>query len=389
MIKQQEFSRRRQRLMQEVGEGALIIVAAAPHKLRNGDTFYPYRQDSDFLYLTGFCEPEALLVLRPGQAGARQVLFLREPNPERERLDGKPPGPAGGRTPLDGDHAFPHRGPDGLLPAMLEYRRRVYHLVGKHADMDARLLGWLKQLDDRQPEIVPLEPVLHEQRLIKSHDEIRCMRRAAKISAAAITRAMQTCRPGMTEAGLTAELVHEYTRNGCPPAYLPIVAGGQNACILHYVDNNQPLPGDGLVLIDAGCEHLGYAADISRTFPVNGRFSAPQLALYHIVLEAHRAAIEHVRAGRPLAAIHDAATRILTRGLIDRGLLDGSLDENLENGRYLRFNIHKTGHWRGLDTHDVGDYRIEGQSRVLEKNMVVTVEPGLYIDDGEDRKSVG
>lgn len=384
MIKQQEFLRRRQRLMQEVGEDALVIVAAAPHKLRNGDTFYPYRQDSDFLYLTGFCEPEALLVLRPGHAGARQVLFLRERNPERERWDGKRLGLSGARSQLEMDDAFPIGDLGDILPAMLEDCRRVYHLVGKHADMDARLLGWLKQLDDRQPEIVPLEPVLHEQRLIKSHDEIRCMRRAAKVSAAAITRAMRACRPGMTEAGLTAELVHEYTRNGCPPAYLPIVAGGQNACILHYVDNNQPLPGDGLVLIDAGCEHLGYAADISRTFPVNGRFSAPQLALYNIVLEAQRAAIEHVRAGQPFEAFHDAATRILTRGLIDLGLLDGSLDENLENGRYRRFYMHKTGHWLGLDTHDVGDYRIEGQSRVLEKNMVVTVEPGLYIDDGDD-----
>ncbi len=210
------------------------------------------------------------------------------------------------------------------------------------------------------------------------------MRRAAKVSAEAMRRAMITCAPGLSESDLLAELEYHYTRSGCEPAYLPIVAGGANACVLHYIDNTQPLPDDGLMLIDAGCEFHGYAADISRSFPVNGRFSGPQRDLYEIVLAAQRSAIDQIRPGRPFEAFHQAAVETLTRGLIDLGLLTGSLDENLERHHYRRFYMHKTGHWLGLDVHDVGDYRIDEQSRVLEKNMVTTVEPGLYIDGGDD-----
>ena len=232
--------------------------------------------------------------------------------------------------------------------------------------------------------MVSLEHLLHEQRLIKSRDERRAMARAARISSNAMTRAMQACRPGVNEAELTAELFHEFQRNGCPPAYLPIVAGGANALVLHYIANDKPLPDNGLVLIDAGCEFEGYAADISRTFPVNGRFSGPQREVYDIVLAAQAAAIDQVRPGCPFEAFHDAAVRTLTEGMIDLGLLSGNVEDNIEHGNYRRFYMHKTGHWLGLDVHDVGEYRIDEQSRVLEKNMVLTVEPGLYIGDEDD-----
>ncbi|MEE4329453.1 MAG: aminopeptidase P N-terminal domain-containing protein, partial [Wenzhouxiangella sp.] len=351
---------------------------------------FPFRQDSDFLYLTGFNEPQAVLALLPGREAGEQILFCRERDPERERWDGPRLGLDGAREALGMDDAFPIDDLDEILPGLMEGCQRVFHLVGKDPTFDQRVITWRNRLralhkGERGPgELVSLEPLLHEQRLIKSHDEIRCMRRAAKISARAQFRAMQVCRPGRTEAELTAELLHEYQRNGCPPAYMPIVAGGANALILHYIANDQPLPDDGLVLIDAGCESDGYAADISRTFPVSGRFSAAQRDVYDIVLAAQAAAIDQVRPGRPFQAYHEAAVEVLTRGLIDLGLLEGTVEDNIEQASYRRFYMHKTGHWLGLDVHDVGDYRIEGESRVLEKNMVVTVEPGLYIGAEDD-----
>ncbi len=390
MIKPDEFIRRRQNLMTSAGEHTLIVLPSAGEKLRNGDSHFPFRQDSDFLYLTGFSEPEAVLVLLPGREQGQQLLFCRERNPDRERWDGPRLGLDGAREQLGMDDAFPIQDLDEILPGLMEGCHRIYHLVGKDAAFDQRLIGWRNRLRTenkgaRGPgEIVSLEHLLHEQRLIKSRDEIRCMKKAARISAAAMTRAMQTCRPGMNEAEIHAELLHEYHRNGCPPAYLPIVAGGANALVLHYIENDQPLPDDGLLLIDAGCEYRGYAADISRTFPVNGRFSPAQRQVYDIVLAAQTEAIDQVRIGRPFEAYHNAAVKVLTRGLIDLGLLKGSLDENLESESYRRFYMHKTGHWLGLDVHDVGDYRIDDQSRVLEKNMLVTVEPGLYIGAADD-----
>jgi len=390
MIRPEEFSRRRQRLMAEVGEHSMVVLAAAPERPRNGDTFYPYRQDSDFLYLTGFNEPEAMLVLLPGREAGEQILFCRERDPDRERWDGPRLGLDGAREQLGFDDAFPITDLDDILPGLMEGCSRLHHLVGKDAGLDQRIIGWRNRLraeskGEKGPgEIVSLEHLLHEQRLIKSRDERRCMARAARISADAMTRAMQVCKRGMNEAELTAELFHEYQRHGCPPAYLPIVAGGTNALVLHYIANNQPLPDDGLVLIDAGCEFEGYAADISRTFPVNGRFSAPQREIYNIVLAAQYAAIDEVRPGRPFQAFHDAAVRVLVEGLVELGLLPGDVDTNIEQGLFRRFYMHKTGHWLGLDVHDVGDYRIDEQSRVLEKNMVLTVEPGLYIGDDDD-----
>jgi len=390
MIRNEEFSRRRQRLMAEVGGHSMVVLGAAPERPRNGDTFHPYRQDSDFLYLTGLDEPEAILVLLPGRESGEQILFCRERNPDRERWDGPRLGLDGAREQLGFDDAFPITDLDDILPGLMEGCTRLYHLVGKDAGLDQQIISWRNRLraesrSQKGPgEIVSLEHLLHEQRLIKSRDERRCMKKAARISADAMTRAMQVCAPGMNEAELTAELFHEYQRNGCPPAYLPIVAGGANALVLHYIANNQPLPDDGLVLIDAGCEFQGYAADISRTFPVNGCFTGPQRELYDIVLAAQHAAIDQVRPGRPFEAFHDAAVRVLVAGLVEIGLLSGSVDDNISEGHYRRFYMHKTGHWLGLDVHDVGEYRIDEESRVLEKNMVLTVEPGLYIGDDDD-----
>jgi len=384
------LARRRRHLMDLAEPDSIIIVSAAAEQLRNGDTMFAFRQDSDFLYLTGFNEPDAVLVLIPGRDAGEQILFCRERDPDRERWDGPRLGLDGAREQLDLDDAFPISDLDEILPGLMEDRDHIYHSVGRDPAFDRQVIGWRNQLrklkrNARGPEeFIALDHVLHELRLLKSSEEIRAMRRAAKISAAAHRRAMQVCRPGLGEPDLTAELMHEFTRNGCPPAYLPIVAGGRNALVLHYVANDQPLPDDGLVLIDAGCEYDGYAADISRTFPVAGRFTPAQRKIHDLVLAAQRAAIDKARPGNAFDDIHEAACRVLTEGLIELGLLSGTLAENLEQENYKRFYMHKTGHWLGLDVHDVGDYRIEGHSRMLEKNMVTTVEPALYIGDDED-----
>ena len=382
--------RRRRHLMDLAESGSILIVPSARECLRNGDAHYPFRQDSDFLYLTGFNEPDAVLVLVPGRDGGEQILFLRERDPERERWDGPRLGLDGAREQLGVDDAFPIGDLDEILPGLMENRDHIYHSVGRDPDFDRQVIGWRNQLRSQKrnvhapEEFIGLDHLLHELRLFKSAEELKKMRRAAKISAAAHVRAMRACRPGGTEAELTAELMYEFTRHGCPPAYSPIVAGGRNALVLHYVANNQALPDDGLVLIDAGCEVDGYAADISRTFPVSGRYTPAQRQIHDLVLAAQRAAIDSVRPGRIYDDIHNTACRVLTEGLIDLGLLKGSLDENLERGGYRRFYMPKTGHWPGLDVHDVGDYRIDDHSRLLEKNMVTTVEPALYIGDDDD-----
>lgn len=385
-----EFARRRRQLMRMVGPEGLVILPAASEKPRNGDTFFPYRQDSDFLYLTGFSEPEALLVLAPGRERGEAILFCRPRDPEREQWDGPRLGLQGAREELGMDDTFPFTDIDDIVPGLMEDRARIHYAVGRDVGFDQRVMGWLNRLRQQRrgvaapEEFVSLEHLLHDMRLFKSRAELSRMRKAARISAQAMIRAMRACRPECDEQTIHAELVHEYQRNGCPPAYLPIVASGPNALVLHYIANNQPLREGTLLLVDAGCEYEGYAADISRTFPVSGQFSPPQRALYDIVLTAQQAAIEQVRAGRPWLGVHEAAVKILARGLLDEGLLKGSLDEVLETGSYRRFYMHKTGHWLGLDVHDVGDYQIDGHSRDLEKDMVLTVEPGLYIDEGDD-----
>ena len=393
MIEPKEYARRRRQLMRMAGPDAIVIVAAAPERVRNNDAHYPYRQDSDFHYLTGFGEPDAVLALVPGRKAAEVILFCRERDPERERWDGARAGTEGATGAFGMDDAFPIDDIDDILPGLIEGRTRVYYHFGRDTEFDLKLIGWVNRVralvrqGARPPhEFVALSHLLHDLRLYKSRGELRLMRKAASIAAAAHVRAMRATRPGMNEHAVEAELLHTFRREGAVPSYEPIVGGGANGCVLHYRANNTELRDGDLLLIDAGAEYQCYASDITRTFPVNGRFSPEQRALYDIVLAAQLAAIDQVRAGRSFDACHDMAVRTITKGLCKLGLLGGSVEKNLREHNYRRFYMHKTGHWLGLDVHDVGDYRIDGEFRVLEPGMVVTVEPGLYI--APDQKGV-
>ena len=393
MIELKEYARRRRQLMRMAGPDAIVIVAAAPERVRNNDAHYPYRQDSDFHYLSGFGEPDAVLALVPGRKPAEVILFCRERDRERERWDGPRAGTDGAVAALGMDDAFPIDDIDEILPGLIEGRTRVYYHFGRDTDFDLKLIGWVNRVralvrqGARSPhEFVALSHLLHDLRLYKSRGELRLMRKAARIAADAHIRAMRATRPGMNEHEVEAELLHAFRSAGAVPSYEPIVGGGANACVLHYRANNAGLRAGDLLLIDAGAEYECYASDITRTFPVGGRYSPEQRALYDIVLDAQLAAIDEVRPGRTFDAYHEAAVRVITKGLCRLGLLAGSVEKNLREHGYRRFYMHKTGHWLGLDVHDVGDYRIDGEYRVLEPGMVVTVEPGLYI--APDQKGV-
>lgn len=386
MIDRKEFVRRRKQLMRIIGDDAICIVPAAPERLRNNDSHYPYRQDSDFHYLSGFPEPEAVLALIPGREHGEVIMFCRERDPEREAWDGTRAGQEGAVSDYGMDDAFPIGDIDDILPGMIEGRSRVYYHFGRTAEFDVELIGWVNRVRGqvrrgaRAPhEFVALGHILHDLRLYKTRAELRVMRRAAKIATDAHLRAMRAVRPGMNEHEVEAELLHTFRRNGAVASYEPIVGGGANGCVLHYRANNAVLRDGDLLLIDAGAEFQCYASDITRTFPVNGKFSPEQRALYELVLAAQHAAIAQIRPGRPFGAYHDAAVRVITAGLIKLGLLKGSVDKNIRERTYRRFYMHKTGHWLGLDVHDVGDYRVDGEDRELEPGMVVTVEPGIYI----------
>jgi Xaa-Pro aminopeptidase len=383
------FEKRRRDLMQQMN-GGVAIIPTAPVRPRNRDVDYPYRPDSDFYYLTGFPEPEACAVLVPGRAHGEYILFCRERNPEKEIWEGRRAGLEGAREVYGADDAFPIDDIDEILPGLLENRDKVFYSMGRYKDFDLRLMNWVNEVRGKSRngvhapgEFVDLNHILHEMRLVKSAEEIRIMRRAARVSAAAHIRAMQACRPGMMEYELEAELLYEFKKGGARfPAYPPIVGGGRNSCILHYTDNSAELRDGDLVLIDAGAEIDCYAADITRTFPVNGRYSGEQRAVYEVVLAAQLAAIEQVRPDAHWNEPHETAIRVLTRGLVDLGILKGSVDGIVENGDYKRFYMHRTGHWLGMDVHDVGDYKVDDVWRMLEPGMVLTVEPGLYIAEG-------
>lgn len=383
---------RRQDLLNQIGSNDIVIVPTAPVKYRNGDVEYQYRADSDFYYLTGFAEPEAVAVLIPGRANGEYVMFCRERDPEREMWDGLRAGLEGVIEKWGADDAFPIEDIDDILPGLMEERDKVFMNVGRYPEFDVEVLGWMNKIkaDSRGGkhapyELVDLSHLLFEQRLFKRQDEIALMRKAGKISAVGHRRAMQTCKPGMYEYQVQAELEYEFRRAGSNyNAYSSIVAGGANACILHYTENNALLNDGDLLLIDAGAEYGCYASDISRTFPVSGKFSAEQRVLYDIVLAAQHAAIEQCQLGKTWDDPHKAAVQVLTQGLIDEGLLQGSLEENLEQQHFSRFYMHRTGHWLGMDVHDVGDYQVEENWRELEPGMVFTVEPGLYVSAADD-----
>ncbi len=384
-----EFGRRRKQLMRMMGRGAVAIVPAAPARSRNRDVEYPYRQDSDFCYLTGFPEPEAVAVLVPGRKAAEYVLFCRERDPVMETWNGRRAGQDGACSIYGADDSFPIDDIDDILPGLLEGCERVYYTVGIQPEFDQRVFGWVNciraagRTGSRAPdEYVSLEHLIHDMRLFKSRAEIKAMRTAMQISVNAHRRAMQICRPGMREYQLEAEFLHEFRSHGAEPAYPSIIGGGENGCILHYTENSAELSDGDLLLIDAGAEYECYAADITRTFPVNGRFSAPQRAIYEVVLAAQQAAIDKVKPGNTWNEPHAAAVEALTKGLIDLGLLKGKLRSLIKNEAYRKFYMHRTGHWLGMDVHDVGDYKVGGEWRVLEPGMVLTVEPGLYIPTG-------
>jgi Xaa-Pro aminopeptidase len=354
---------------------------------RNRDSAWPFRQDSDFHYLCGFGEPEAVLALIPGRKHGEFLLFCRERDAERELWDGTRAGPEGACAQFGADDAFPIGDIDDILPGLIEGRRRLYYALGRQPEFDTRVMGWINKIRAKvragahpPGEFLDLDHLLHELRLIKSAEELRVMQRAAAISAAAHARIMQSCKPGMHEYALEAELLHEFLRNGArSPAYTSIVGGGANGCVLHYVGNSAPLRDRDLVLVDAGCEYEHYASDITRTFPVNGRFSREQRALYEVVLEAQLAAIRTVKPGHHWNQPHDATVRVVTEGLRDLGLLDGEVKELIETEAFRPFYMHRAGHWLGMDVHDVGDYKLGDEWRVLEPGMVLTVEPGIYV----------
>ncbi len=389
-MKSTEFVHRRRRLMRMIGKDAIAVLPTHHEQVRNRDVHYPFRPDSDFYYLTGFPEPEAVAVLMPGRPQGEYLLFCRERDPQREQWDGRRAGLEGAVADHGADDAFPIDDLDDILPGLLEGRGRVYYAMGANSNFDQRVFGWLKQLRERSragvgasAELIDLDHYLHDMRLYKSRSEIAVMRRAARISAAAHRQLMKRCCPGLPEYRLAAEFACQCAQHGATElAYPSIVGGGDNACILHYVENTDLLNDGELVLIDAGCELECYASDITRTFPVNGRFSEPQRQLYQLVLDAQLAAIDKVRPGNHWDDPHRAAVRVLTLGLIRLGLLKDSLAQNLEKESYRKFYMHRTSHWLGLDVHDVGNYKVDGHWRVLESGMVLTVEPGLYIPRG-------
>ncbi len=382
-----EFAERRKRLMEQMADNSIAILPSATETIRNNDVHHRFRQNSDFMYLTGFREPDAVLVLMPGREQGEYVLFVRDKDPAREIWDGYRAGPDGAVEQFQADDAFPIDDIDDILPGLMEGRSRVYSQMGVDGDFDHQLMTWVNHIRAKvrtgaQPpeDFSDMSHLLHDLRLFKSKQEIAIMREAAKISARAHTRAMKACKPGMMEYQLQAEIEHECMLAGSPwPAYPAIVGSGDNACILHYIENTAKIKDGDLVLIDAGCELEYYASDITRTFPANGHFSTEQRAIYDLVLKAQYASIEAVRPGQPWIAPHETTVRVLVEGLVELGLLDGNVDSLIASNAYAPFFMHKTGHWLGMDVHDVGDYKVGGEWRVMEPGMVMTIEPGLYI----------
>lgn len=392
-ISNSEFKERRARLMEQMETGSIAIIPSATEIIRNNDVHFGFRQNSDFQYLTGFDEPDALAVLMPGREPAEYVLFVRDKDKNREIWDGYRAGPDGAVNDFAADDAFPIDDVDDILPGLMEGRTRVYAHMGVDASFDHQLMTWLNQIRSkvRQGAVPPddfsdISHLLHDMRLIKSKQEVAIMADAAQLSATAHTRAMKSCKPGMWEYQLQAEIEHQCMMGGSPrPAYPAIVGGGANGCILHYVENNRKLLDGDLVLIDAGCELQCYASDITRTFPVNGRFTDAQRTIYDLVLKSQYAAIDAIKPGTHWLKPHEVVVRVLTEGLVELGLLSGDVDQLIEDEAFKDYFMHKTGHWLGLDVHDVGDYKVGGEWRVLEPGMTLTVEPGIYISPDNTR----
>lgn len=390
MTTNKEYAARRKDLMLQMHKNSIAIISSAPEKIRSRDTHYPYKQNVNLSYLCGFPEPESVLVLIPGRENGETVLFCRDKDPLRETWDGYREGPNGAVKNFGADDAFPISDIDDILPNLIEGKDRLYYAIGKDPEFDKHLMDWINHVRSQRGngalppgEFVDLDHFINEMRLFKTAGEVKIMRKAGEISAKAHVRAMKASRPGVFEYQLQAEIEHEFAMSGSVgPAYSSIVGGGKNGCVLHYVENKDPLRDGDLVLIDAGCEYQNYAADITRTFPVNGKFSVEQAAIYDVVLKAQADAIAMIGPGIEYNKTNEATIRTITQGLVDLGLLQGDIDELIANEAHREFYMHGAGHWLGMDVHDVGDYKIEGQWRVYEPGMVVTIEPGIYIAPG-------
>lgn len=387
MIKMTEYAKRRKELMRSIGPTGIIILPAASELLRNGDATYAYRQNSDFYYVTGFDEPDAIAVIAPKRKGGEYILFNRVRDKDKEVWDGPRAGQEGARKDFLADEAFPIAKFAEMLPELLEGRESIHYPVGFNREFDDLLLTGVNSLRakvraGKQSPVafVDIGSLLHEMRLFKSPAEAAIMRKAAEISAEAHTRAIKACKPGKFEYELEAELLHEFNRNGArTPAYNSIVGAGKNTCILHYIANNNKIHDGDMVLIDAGCEYQNYASDITRTFPANGKFNEEQKAIYELVLKAQLAAIKTVKPGAVWTAPQDIIVKIITQGLLDLGILKGKLNELIEKQAYFPFYMHRSGHWLGLDVHDCGNYQVNGKWRRMQEGMVLTIEPGIYI----------
>ena len=382
-----EFKKRRKRLMDMIGSDSIAILPTASVTVRNRDIEFPFRPDSDFFYLTGYPEPEAVLVLIPDRKEGESILFCRESDEKMETWHGRRSGLDGAINIYSVDDAFPIEDMDDILPGLIEGHERIFYNMGIDQNFDQRVLGWVNQIRDKvrvgaiaPDEFISLNHFLHEMRLYKSRYEVKLMRQAAKISAKAHKRAMRKCRPGMYEYQLEGELISEFIQNGARyTAYPPIVGSGENTCILHYTNNSDKMLDGDLLLIDSGAEYQCYASDITRTFPVNGKFSNAQRDIYNLVLSAQAAALNEIKPGKHWNDPHDAAVKVLTEGMVSLGILEGDTEELIKNKDYAKYYMHRTGHWLGMDVHDVGDYKLDGEWRMLEAGMVMTVEPGLYL----------
>lgn len=386
MITAREYAQRRQRILKAIGEGSVAIIPAAQEKLRNGDVSYRYRQDSNFHYVTGFPEPEAVAVLIPGRGKGEYVLFNRQRDRAQETWFGPCIGQGGAYEHYGVNEAFPISQIEKELPRLLQSCKHIYYPFRGEASFERRLRQWRHEAHKQvraygiANALFDIEPILSEMRLYKSQAEVDLMAKAAQFSVTAHKRVMGLCKQASNEKEIEAEFLYAIAADGCrDSAYPSIVASGKNACILHYQENNAPLKAGELLLIDAGAEYQHYAADITRTYPIRGHFSSEQRAIYEWVLRAQLAAIDRVVPGTPYNLIQDTIVKIMTEGLCELGILKGRVQDLLEQRAYQRFYMHSSGHWLGIDVHDVGCYKINEQWRSLDPGMVLTVEPGIYI----------
>jgi Xaa-Pro aminopeptidase len=378
MITMTDYAKRRAQLLRTIEPDGVVIVPAASERIRNGDVHYPFRQDSDFYYLTGFPEPDAVMVLMPYRSQVEYILFSRPRDPEQEQWDGRRIGQQEAKRHFLADHAYDINQFDGWLSTLLKSKRHLYYSVGYHSQWDKRIIRLLRSV--RGVTLCEALPLIHELRVIKTPAEIALIQEAVNITVDAHTSAIMACEPGMNECELEAVLSYEFkSRGAMHPAYPHIVASGKHATTLHYNDNNKRIGQDELVLIDAGAEYRCYAADITRTFPANGHFSPEQRAIYEIVLSAQLAGIRAVKPGARWASIQEVVVRVIVEGLKELGILKGRVSDLIEKKAYLPFYMHGSGHWLGLDVHDAGRYQEKGKPRSLKPGMVLTVEPGIYI----------